>query len=189
MLIRDALIYGEDLHPQKGDLAVWEGKIAAIGEHLDPKAWGEVLDARGARLMPGLVDIHVHGGLGYAVGDASGASLDAISRLLGSQGVTSFCPATNACAPETLEASFRAVGAFMGQERRICPWRAHGGAVHRCRPARRAGSQAHALAFGGGGAASAAHCPDLDTWHGARAAWLTRPGQGDGRCQPRGLCP
>ncbi|MDR2687758.1 MAG: N-acetylglucosamine-6-phosphate deacetylase [Oscillospiraceae bacterium] len=117
MLIRDALIYGEDLRPQKGDLAVREGKIAAIGEHLDPKAWGEVLDARGARLTPGLIDIHVHGGLGYAVSDADAASLDAISRLLGSQGVTSFCPATSAAAPEALEASFRAVGAYMGRER------------------------------------------------------------------------
>jgi len=117
MLIRDALIYGEDFRPHKGDLAVRDGKIAAIGEHLDPGAWGEVLDARGARLLPGLVDIHVHGGLGYAAGDADAASLDAISRLLASQGVTSFCPALSAAPPEALEAAFRAVGQFMGSER------------------------------------------------------------------------
>ena len=117
MLIRDALIYGEDFSARRGDLAVREGKIAAIGEHLDPGAWGEVLDARGARLTPGLIDIHIHGGLGYSVGDASDASLDAISRLLASQGVTSFCPTTGAAAPEALEASFRAVGKYMGHER------------------------------------------------------------------------
>jgi len=117
MLIRDALIYGEDFRPQKGDLAVREGKIAAIGERLDPGAWGEVLDARGARLAPGFIDIHVHGGLGYGVEDASAASLDAISRLLASKGVTSFCPTTSAAAPEALEASFRAVGTHMGRER------------------------------------------------------------------------
>jgi len=117
MLIRDALIYGEDFRPQKGDLAVRDGKIAAIGEHLDPEAWGEVLDARGARLAPGFIDLHVHGGLGYAVGDADTAGMDAISRLLASGGVTSFCPATPAAAPETLDACFRAVGAHMGRER------------------------------------------------------------------------
>jgi len=117
MLIRDALIYGEDFSARRGDLAVREGKIAAIGEHLDPGAWGEVLDARGARLVPGLIDIHIHGGLGYGVDDASDASLDAISRLLASQGVTSFCPTTSASAPEALEASFRAVRNYMGRER------------------------------------------------------------------------
>ena len=117
MLIRDALIYGEDFRPQKGDLAVRDGKIAAIGEHLDPGAWGEVLDARGARLAPGFIDLHVHGGLGYAVGDADTASLDAISRLLASSGVTSFCPTTPAAAPEALGACFRAVGEHMGRER------------------------------------------------------------------------
>jgi N-acetylglucosamine-6-phosphate deacetylase len=117
MLIRDALIYGEDFRPQKGDLAVRDGKIAAIGEHLDPGAWGEVLDARGARLLPGFIDIHVCGGLGYAVGDADAVSIDAISRLLASQGVTSFCPAAGVFAPEVLEAAFRAVGAYMGRER------------------------------------------------------------------------
>ena len=117
MLIRGALIYGEDFRPQKGDLAVREGKIAAIGEHLDPGAWGEVLDARGARLAPGFIDLHVHGGLGYGVGDASAASLDALSRLLASKGVTSFCPAASADAPEDLEACFRAVGEYMGRER------------------------------------------------------------------------
>jgi len=117
MLIRDALIYGEDFSPQRGDLAVREGKIAAIGAHLDPGAWGEVLDARGARLTPGFIDIHVRGGLGYGVDDASAASLDAISRLLASKGVTSFCPTTAAATPEALEASLRAVGEYMGRER------------------------------------------------------------------------
>jgi len=117
MLIRGALIYGEDFTARKGDLAVRDGKIAAIGEHLDPGAWGEVLDARGARLAPGFVDLHVHGGLGYGVSDASDASLDALSRLLASKGVTSFCPAASAAAPEALEACFRAVGEHMGRER------------------------------------------------------------------------
>jgi len=117
MLIRDALIYGEDFRPHKGDLAVRDGKIAAIGEHLDPEAWGEALDARGARLAPGFIDLHVHGGLGYGVDDAGAASLDAISRLLASKGVTSFCPTTSVAAPEALDACFRAVGEHMGRER------------------------------------------------------------------------
>ena len=117
MLIRGALVYGEDFRPQKGDLAVREGKIAAIGEQLDPGAWGEVLDAQGARLTPGFIDLHVYGGLGYGVSDASTGSLDAISRLLAAGGVTSFCPTVAAATPEALEASFRAVGEYMGRER------------------------------------------------------------------------
>ena len=117
MLIQNALVYGEDFTPRRGSLAVRDGKIAALGEQLNPADWGEVLDAQGARLVPGFIDIHVHGGLGYSVGDANAVSLDAIARLLASQGVTSFCPAVGADSPEALEDAFRAAGEFMGHER------------------------------------------------------------------------
>ncbi len=122
MLIRDALIYDDTFRPQRGDLAVQHGKIAAIGEQLDPETWGEVLDARGARLVPGFIDIHIHGGLGYEVSDANPDSIDAISRMLAAKGVTSFCPATMTVAPDHLDACVRSIGEYIGHE--------HGAYIH-----------------------------------------------------------
>lgn len=42
------------------DVAIRAGKVAAIGEKLDPAAARTVMDARGMIVTPGLVDVHVH---------------------------------------------------------------------------------------------------------------------------------
>jgi len=116
MLIRNALVYGEDFRPFAGDVAVRQGRIAAMGERLD-EPLTECIDACGARLVPGFVDIHIHGVLGRDAADASRDSLHAISLTLASMGVTSFCPTFSAMPPEQLAQSARAVAAFMGHER------------------------------------------------------------------------
>jgi N-acetylglucosamine-6-phosphate deacetylase len=45
-------------------------------------------------IAPGFIDIHVHGGAGHDVMEASDAGLEKISRHLAKTGVTSFCPTT-----------------------------------------------------------------------------------------------
>ncbi|MDX2149397.1 MAG: amidohydrolase/deacetylase family metallohydrolase [Bryobacteraceae bacterium] len=42
------------------DVAVAQGRIAAVGENLDPKQAKKVIDAKGLLVTPGAVDIHVH---------------------------------------------------------------------------------------------------------------------------------
>ncbi|MGA8575463.1 MAG: dihydroorotase [Candidatus Cybelea sp.] len=42
------------------DLRIRDGKIAEIGEHLEPAPGEEVIDARNCVVAPGFVDIHVH---------------------------------------------------------------------------------------------------------------------------------
>ncbi len=42
------------------DVAIADGRIAAIAETLDPGGAGNVVDARGLLVVPGLVDLHAH---------------------------------------------------------------------------------------------------------------------------------
>src|ERR1019366_3672159 len=42
------------------DLAILNGRIAAVAEHLDPAAAVKVVNVSGLYVTPGLVDIHVH---------------------------------------------------------------------------------------------------------------------------------
>ena len=115
MRIRSALIYDESFRPFLGDVRIREGRIAAIGQRLeDPE---ETIDAQGARLVPGFVDIHIRGALGRDVSDATAESLDAISLTLAGKGVTSFCPTITSLPPEALEQSVRTAAEYIGRER------------------------------------------------------------------------
>ena len=47
----------------RGDVLVQDGKILAVGEHLDAPAEAEVVEAEGLLVTPGLMDAHTHIGL------------------------------------------------------------------------------------------------------------------------------
>jgi N-acyl-D-aspartate/D-glutamate deacylase len=59
LLIRNAQIYdGSDAPPRVTDVAVANGRIAAVGADLGPAR--ETIDAAGLALMPGIIDNHTH---------------------------------------------------------------------------------------------------------------------------------
>jgi N-acetylglucosamine-6-phosphate deacetylase len=60
------------------------------------------LDRAGHFVLPGLIDVHVHGAAGGDVLDGDGA-VAALAKLMPRWGVTAFCPTTVACAPEALQ--------------------------------------------------------------------------------------
>ena len=59
-VIANAIVTGADAEPFKGYVVVDGDKIAASGPGEAPQGLGEVIDAQGAMLLPGLVDSHVH---------------------------------------------------------------------------------------------------------------------------------
>jgi len=52
------------------------------------------IDASDKYVIPGLIDIHLHGAMGFDIGDATYEAIDKIARFELSQGVTSFTGAT-----------------------------------------------------------------------------------------------
>ena len=67
-----------------------EGRIAAVGANLDPPPRIEITDARGLTLVPGFVDIHVHGGGGFSLATDDPEEMRSYARWVVSHGVTSF---------------------------------------------------------------------------------------------------
>jgi len=60
-LIKNARLFDPTLGlDQSGDLLLRDGKIAALGKGLKLEGQGESVDAKGALLTPGLVDLHTH---------------------------------------------------------------------------------------------------------------------------------
>ncbi len=67
------------------------------------------VDVSGCLVVPGFIDVHVHGAAGTDVLDGPGA-VAAVAAALPRWGVTAFCPTSIACAPAALEAFLDAVG-------------------------------------------------------------------------------
>ena len=86
----------------RGSLVIQGGRIAAVEarDRVDsPRS--DVIDARGCYVVPGFVDVHVHGVDGHDTLD-EGEALARIAERLPRYGVTAFCPTTVACAPAAL---------------------------------------------------------------------------------------
>ena len=72
LLIRDGMICREDAPPAGGSLGVRGGRIAVVAASAAGLDAGEVIDARGRLVMPGMIDPHVH--IGHGAPHASGMS-------------------------------------------------------------------------------------------------------------------
>jgi N-acetylglucosamine-6-phosphate deacetylase len=87
---------------EPGWVRVEEGRIVAIGgaDTLRSAQGGtdgsapEVVDAGRRWLLPGLVDVHVHGALGHETMDGDVAGLQEMARFYAAHGVTSFLATT-----------------------------------------------------------------------------------------------
>lgn len=79
-----------------GWLLARDGTIEAIGQGEAPAIDGAILtyDAGGKTLLPGFVDIHVHGADGHEAMDATPEALQAMARFYARHGVTAFLPTT-----------------------------------------------------------------------------------------------
>ena len=86
-----------------GTLVIQDGRIAEVRP--DPPSGGHTSFAfHGHYIVPGFIDVHVHGVDGIDSLDARPdlGAVAAIAARLPRYGVTAFCPTTVACAPEAL---------------------------------------------------------------------------------------
>ncbi len=80
------------------DITIANGQIEKIlpTEHVSARSSNQeqLLDATGCTLLPGFVDVHVHGGAGHDTMDATPEALVEMARFFARHGVTSFLPTT-----------------------------------------------------------------------------------------------
>lgn len=81
-----------------GWLLVDGGQIRLLGAG-EPPVWpqgwlDQAVDAGGGWLLPGFIDLHVHGALGHELMDADPDGLRAMARHYAAHGVTGFLPST-----------------------------------------------------------------------------------------------
>jgi len=111
VLIFDARVYmpGELLDP--GWILSDGGQITCIGQGKPPIGLysARLIDAHGLNLLPGFIDLHIHGSNGYEVMDADPGSILGMASFLVRHGVTSFLPTTLTATHEKILAAIKAV--------------------------------------------------------------------------------
>ena len=94
-----------------GSIVVSDGRIEAIHDRVITKPAGATyLDLAGHLIVPGFIDVHVHGVEGVDVLDDEQA-VARVAAILPKYGVTAFCPTSIACTPEKLSALLSGVDA------------------------------------------------------------------------------
>lgn len=107
------LIDGEFTLQKDRTVIVENGRITSISNDiLSIPAEEETWDLSDLLLVPGFIDIHIHGALGQDVSDGNVNALKTISSYLAEKGVTGFCPTTMMLPQEAIRNALKSAEAF-----------------------------------------------------------------------------
>lgn len=98
MILKNCTFINKDFEKEFSDIKIENGKITEIGiTDCNGK------DMSGLIILPGFIDIHIHGGDGADASDSSTEGLNKMSKYLAKRGITSFCPTTMTLSHPTLK--------------------------------------------------------------------------------------
>ncbi|HEU4758885.1 MAG TPA: N-acetylglucosamine-6-phosphate deacetylase [Dehalococcoidia bacterium] len=112
--IVDARILTPDEEIERGNVLVRDGRIVDVGRDLALPPEAQVLRLTGLTLVPGFIDIHVHGGGGFSLATRDPDELRAYARWVAAKGVTSFLATVCAASLEEACGFLRAAAPVVG---------------------------------------------------------------------------
>ena len=117
MIIKSGKVFQEDGSFLEQTLYVNAHRLVDKAEYQDD---GEIIDAEGLLVLPGLVDIHSHGAAGEDFSDGNPEGLKKILRYERSCGITSYCPTSMTFPKERLRQIFASIkGAQTEEEAKV----------------------------------------------------------------------
>lgn len=114
MIIRNGLVFSENKTFIKKDIFI-EAHHFIEKEDLAEEP-SKVIDAEGLYVIPGLIDIHSHGAVGYDFSDADVEGIAEILKYEKKCGITSYCPTTMTLSSEQILAVFDVVNKLHMEE-------------------------------------------------------------------------
>lgn len=118
MIIKNVKIFTKYKRFEAGTVKINGDKIERLifdeyeRENIMPEEQETVIDGKGCYCMPGMIDLHFHGCMGYDVCDGTEEAIHRIASYELSQGVTSVAPATMTLPADELKHILRTAAAF-----------------------------------------------------------------------------
>jgi N-acetylglucosamine-6-phosphate deacetylase len=109
-IIANGIVLSPDEEIHGRQVVIEDGRIRGLDARAPREAGVKAIDAQGWFVIPGLIDIHVHGANGCDTMDATPEAIQGMGRFLARHGVTSFLPTTVAASPEATLAAIENVG-------------------------------------------------------------------------------
>ena len=113
MIIKGGKVFQEDGSFLEQAIYINDHRLVDKAEYQDD---GEVIDAEGLLVLPGLVDIHSHGAAGEDCSDGNPAGLKKILQYEKRCGITSYCPTSMTFPKERLRQIFASIKGAQTEE-------------------------------------------------------------------------
>ena len=117
-LIVNAHVVSPGTDIPRASILIGNGRILSVEKgRMRPDGVRTVVDVKGRYVLPGFIDVHLHGASGCDVCDATPEAIEKIARAKLAEGCTTFLPTTLTVANKTLKAAARAVAEYMKNQR------------------------------------------------------------------------
>ena len=117
-LIKNAHVISPDVDLRKANVVIENAKIKAVTHEAVPGSFDTVVDAKGKYVVPGFIDVHLHGACGYDVCDEDRPeAIEKIAEAKLAEGCTTFLPTTLTVANKTLVAAAKHLAAYQKNQK------------------------------------------------------------------------
>ncbi len=109
MWLKNGYVFTADYVFRKLDVRIEDGRLLQLEQPASSSPAGEDVDLNGSYLIPGLIDLHIHGFGGINVMTADEKALNRMSLALAEAGVTSFAATTTTLASANICQALRKI--------------------------------------------------------------------------------
>jgi N-acetylglucosamine-6-phosphate deacetylase len=118
ILLRNARVILTERIIESANLLIDHGRIAAIPHSSEPLPFASsLLDLTGMTLLPGFIDVHIHGAVGVDTMNASAEDLHRLSAFLARSGITGWLPTLVPDSPTQYQLATKAIADLMADQR------------------------------------------------------------------------
>ncbi len=116
ILLSNARVVTPEQLLDRASVAIVAGQLSSISASINEADFESVIDLRGALLLPGFIDVHIHGALGVDTMTATKDDLNRVSLFLAARGVTAWLPTLVPAAASDYARAVSSIDALMQEQ-------------------------------------------------------------------------